>query len=406
MVGSVTAVPLHPRVEFPKDTGLSDLQKLFSPEWVCSAYRSLMGKDDPVPDQFRIRQISYTPGRVAIVSYFAEWDPEAYVPWQHFIARLERGKPVDVFQFPDDESLPGLGQAVDPNAALKLVNRHVMAIGARRMHVEVVRYRPGNRAVLRHRVGRTRFYARVMRPHSLSPFLRGWEVIARSRFVAPRIAGHWPDGAVVWMSEIPGKNLRRLIRRGMQPGSGPLIHGLETLWAEPEGGLQGQPFNLSGAYSRAKRSFTHLVQEADTASLILKRVTRSLDPFVESWSPSALAHNDFYDDQILVLPNGDMALVDFEEAGPGDPMLDVGNFIAHLRWRSRFGRLRDADATTSYLEEFRAAAIERFGWHERELNLREAVCLFRICTNAVRHPQDDWQSKLEDGLSLVSEILG
>ena len=32
------------------------------------------------------------------------------------------------------------------------------------------------------------------------------------------------------------------------------------------------------------------------------------------------------------------ALVDFEEAGPGDPMLDVGNFIAHLCWRSRFGR--------------------------------------------------------------------
>ena len=405
VVGSVTAAPLHPRVEFPQDPGLSDLQKLFSPVWVFSAYHSLLGEDDPAPVQFRIRQVSYTPGRVAIVSYFAEWDPEAYLPSQHFIARAERGRPVEVFQFPNDGSLPGLAEAVDPGGALKLVNRHIMAIGARRMRVEVVRYRPGSRAVLRHHVGRTRFYARVMRPHSLSPFLRGWEVVARSSFVAPRIAGHWVDGAVVWMSEIPGRNLRPLIRRGIQSDPTPLLCRLETLWTRPEGSLQGQPFNLSGAYRRAKRSFMHLVRETDAASLFLRRSVKTLDPFVESWRPSTLAHNDFYDDQILVLPDGGMALVDFEEAGPGDPMLDVGNFVAHLRWSARFGRAGEADATASYLEQFRSAAIERFGWNERDLNLREAVCLFRICTNAVRHPRDDWRGKLESGLSLVSESL-
>ncbi len=406
MVSSVSPPPLYPTVDFPEDPGLSDLQKLFSPEWVYSACSSLLGEDYPVPERFRVRQVSHTPGRVDIVSYLVEWGPETYLPWQHFIARVERGRPAEVFQFPHDQSLPGLGQAVDPEAALRLVNRHVLAVGARRMRVEIVRYRPGNRAVLRHHVGRTRFFARVMRPHTLSPFLGGWEVIARSRFVAPRIAGHWTDGAVVWMSEIPGKNLRRLIRRGAQPGPIPILDRLETLWAQPDEGLARQPFNLSGAYRRAKRSFVHLVRDTDAASVSLRRITKLLDPFVESWRPSALGHNDFYDDQILVLPNEDMALVDFEEAGPGDPMLDVGNFIAHLRWRSRFGRQRDADATPHYLDEFRSAALDRFGWHEQELNLREAVCLFRICTNAVRHPQDDWRAKLESGLSLVDEILG
>ena len=405
MVSPVTAAPLHPRIEFPEDPGLSDLQKLFSPEWVCSAFHPLLGEDDPAPDQFRIRQISYTPRRAAIVSYFAEWDPEKYLPGQHFVAKVERGRPIQVFRFPGDKSLPGLEQAVDPGAALKLVNRYVMAIGARRMRVEVVRYRPGNRAVLRHHVGRVRFYARVMRPHTLSSFLSGWEFITHSSFVAPRIAGYWADGAVVWMSEIPGTNLRTLIRRGMQPDPDTLLRGLETLWARPDGGIQGQPFNLSGTYRRAKRSFTHLVRETDAAFVTLSKITKALDPFVESWRPSALAHNDFYDDQILVLPNGDMALVDFEEAGPGDPMLDVGNFIAHLRWRSKFGRQREAEAGPSYLDEFRLAAIERFGWHERELNLREAVCLFRTCTNAVRHPQEDWRGKLESGFSLVNEVL-
>ena len=405
MVGSIAAVPLHPKVEFPNDPGMSDLWKLFSLDWIYSACQSLLGEDIPVPEQFRIRQVSYIPGRLASVSYLAEWDAAEGLPSQHFVVSTGQGKPTRVFLFPDDERLPGLPQAVDPEAALKLVNKHVMAIGARRMRVEVVRYRPGNRAVLRHHIGRAGFYARVMRPASLSPFLKSWELVAGSAFVAPRIAGYWADGGVVWMSEIPGRNLRRLIRRGGQPDPAPLLHGLETLWNQSHGEPKGQPFNLSGAYLAAKRNLAHFAQENDSAAASMKRIVESLNPFVESWRPSTVAHNDFYDDQILVLPDGGVALVDLEEAGPGDPMLDVGNFTAHLRWRSQFARRGYTDATASYLDEFRSSAIERFGWPERELNLREAVCLFRICTNAVSHPQNDWRDRLETGLSLVTEIL-
>ena len=208
------------------------------------------------------------------------------------------------------------------------------------------------------------------------------------------------------MSEIPGKNLRRLLRRGKRPDPTPLLNGLETLWSQPDEVPQGQPFNLSRAYRSAKYRLAHFARESDSASSGIEVISKSLDPFVEAWRPSAVAHNDFYDDQILVLPDGEAALVDLEEAGPGDPMLDVGNFIAHLRWRSRFGRHAEHDASASYLNEFRTAVVERFGWHERELNLREAVCLFRICTNVVRHPQDDWRDRLEAGLTLVNETLG
>ena len=398
-------VPVHPRIEFPHDSGLRDLPKLFSSEWVSSAYRSLAREDDPDPDRFRIRQVSYVPGRVAIVSYFAEWPPEAYLPWQHFNVRAERGRPVEVFQFPNDRSLPGLPQAVDPGAALSLVKEHVLAFGARRMRVEVVRYRPGSRAVLRHRVGRLGLYARVIRPASLSPFLGGWELIARSSFVAPRVVGHWADGGVVWLSEIPGKNLRRLIRRGTQPDSAALLDGLATLWTQREVGPQRQPFNLSSAYGRAKRSFRHFARDNDGTSALIKRIIQTMDPFVESWRPSSIAHNDFYDDQILVLDDGRLALVDLEEAGPGDPMLDVGNFLAHLRWSARFGSQREGSGATSYLDEVRGASLERFAWNERDLNLREAVCLFRISTNAIRHPREDWRDRLHAGLSLVAEVL-
>ena len=398
-----TAPALQPKVELPADRGLKDLPLLFDPEWVAAAYGSLADGEGPSPAGFRVRQISHTPGRVAVVSYITEWDSETYLPAQQFVARAERAKPVEVFQFPNDRHLPGLPRAADPETAVELVASHVMAIRPRTMGVEVIRYRPSNRAVLFHRAGRARFYARVMRPPALPAFLTSWEVVAQSDFVAPRVAGRWDEGGVVWMSEIPGKNLRRLIRKRTHSDPAALLGGLESLWAQPMSG-QGQPFNLLGAYRRAKRSFTYI--QTDTASDVMVSITKVLDPFVESWRPSTVAHNDFYDDQILVLPDGRPALVDFEEAGPGDPMLDVGNFIAHLRWRSRFGHQNFADANASYRDELRSAAVDRFGWPERDLDLREAVCLFRVCTNAIRNPRDGWRAKLQAGLALVEETLG
>ncbi len=405
MISSVTAVPLHPKVEFPEDQRLSELWMLFDSEWVFSAYQKRFGDESYAPEQVRIRQVNYTPGRMAVVSYMAEWDSEEYLPSQHFAAWLERGKPVEIFQFPHDPRLPGLEQAADPNGALKLINKCVLSVGARRMRVETVRYRPGNRAVLRYSIGRMGFFTRVIRPATLSPFLESWEPIARSSFVGPRIAGCWPEGGVVWMSEIPGKNLRRLIRKGRQPDPGPILDGLATLWAVSDAKAPRRPFNLFRAYCSAKHRFLHMARDDASVPLSVKRIAKSLDPFVESWCPSAIAHNDFYDDQILALPDGRMALVDFEETGPGDPMLDVGNFLAHLRWRSRFGQDIETDSTTEYLDEFRSAALGRFRWSEPELNLREAVCLFRICTHTVRHPQDGWCDNLKAGLSLVNEIL-
>ena len=193
---------------------------------------------------------------------------------------------------------------------------------------------------------------------------------------------------------------------GKLPDPTQLLDGLQTLWSAshlPDG---TRPFNLSAAYQRAKRSFIHNLRNEDTARRSLKDATKSLDPFVRSWSPTGIAHNDFYDDQMLVLPDGRIALVDFEEAGPADPMLDVGNFLAHLRWASCFGREGRRDGSGTYYEQFRYAALERFRWADRDLAFREAVCLFRICTNTIRRPQEDWHDRLEAGLSLVNETLG
>lgn len=398
---------LYPQVDFPDDPDLRELPRLFDAEWLWRAYCRQFGKPETNPCRMRIRQFSHSLSRIAVVSYELEWHPDEFIPPRHFTVKIERGKPVELFRYPEDSRLPGLRTVADPETARGPLSRHVLTMPPRRVRVELIRYRPASRAVLRHIVNRARFYARVMRPNAGAPFLKAQALAGQSSFVVPRLAGNWAEGGVVWMSEIPGRNLRRGLRQGKTPDATLLLDGLETLWNVSPARGTNRPFNLPGAYRRARRSFMHNIQDSHAAALRnLNDAAKALDPFIRSWHPSGIAHNDFYDDQMLLLPDGRIALVDFEEVGPGDPMLDVGNFLAHLQGASHFGRKRENDARGAFYHVFRSAALERFRWSERELAFREAACLFRMCTNFIRHPQQGWLDKLEDGLSLVNETLG
>lgn len=397
-----TAVPLHPQVDI-EDIALKGLPGLFDGDWVWQEYCAKFGERS-APDHIRVRQLSHDPGRRAVVSYVVEWHPDEFIPPEQFAFELRRDRDAELYRYPEDPHLPGLSEAASVESALRLLNRHVLAVPARRVRVDMVRYRPSNRAVLRHRLGRFGFYVRVIRPSAVEPLLKAATLVQRSGFVVPRLAGHWPDGGVLWLSQIPGRNMRRYIRRGHRPPPESLLDGLENLWDVPMESKDSRPFNLFGAYRRARRSFVKALEGDEEAQLPLIEAVRLLDPFVKSWQPTHNAHNDFYDDQMLVLPDGRIALVDLEEAGPGDPMLDVGNFLAHLRWGAHFGREKEARAKDEYRELFQRSALERLGWNPHDLAMREAVCLFRICTNAIRHPHPDWRHRLNDGLTLVSKV--
>ena len=89
--------------------------------------------------------------------------------------------------------------------------------------------------------------------------------------------------------------------------------------------------------------------------------------------------------------------------GPGDPQLDVGTFLAHLRNMAHFDIA--PEACLAYRRQFRCAALKRFGWEEPELDLREALALFRLSANHLSRPQNDWLRATETGLSMVAEVL-
>ena len=405
MTGPVADAFSQRRVHFPEDRGLADLPKLFDTEWVWERYRRQFGTQVPAPKRLRLGLVSQSIGKRALVSYTVEWSPDDYLPPEHVTLRVERDSPIELYRYPDDPYLPGLQMAADPESAHQLVSRHVLAFPGRRLRVERIRYRPGSRAVLRHRVGRVKLYARVMRPTAVPVYFKAGELADQSGFVLPRVAGHWEEGATIWLSEIPGRNMRRQIRKGHTPDPTLLLEGLERLWnTPPSTGVR--PFNLPGLYHRAKRSIRNALKGERQTLETLAQSTRQLDAFIKTWRPSTVAHNDFYDDQMLVLPDGRIALVDFEETGAGDPLLDIGNFLAHLKWMFLFKRRGESDASGTYHTTLREATLERFSWTPRDLDLREAVCLFRVCTNAIRRPKPDWRERLEKGLRLVNTTLG
>ncbi len=397
---------LNPEVLFSHDRELPLLSKIFDPDRVWNLFRTRHEVWQSPPERLQVREFSHSPGRAAQVSYEVHWPKQDYLPSQIFSVAVRPRDVVETTWYPEDGKLPGLSAAADPEGAIRLVNRHVLALPARRARVELIRYRAGNRAVLGHRIGKSRFYARVMRPDDLHAHLQAREFVLGSRFVVPRLAGLWEEGAVIWMAEMPGRNLRSQIRRRRAPNPLQLLDGLSSIWQLPSQAASQSRFSLSRAYRRARRSLVDKSRDHVASKQELERATKRLDSFIEAWQPSGVAHNDFYDDQLLHLPDGRLALVDFEEAGPGDPLADVGNFLAHLRWTARVSRGRNADACAAYHEALRDAALDEFGWQARDLDDREAVCLFRVCTNAIRHPRADWQSQLQLGLAQVNEVLG
>ncbi len=402
----VLAAPaLTPQVSLPDDPVLGDFPYLFDGEWVWRAYCASFGAPAEWPHALRFRQVSYNPGRSAVATYVAERYWEDFASQEQFAVELARDRPARLFRYPDDRSLPGLREVASAIPACNLLNRYVFASTVQRVRVSLVRYRPAGHAVLRHRVGRVRFYVRAMRPDRVPRLLKAGETAGRTDFVIPRLAGSWAEGGIVWLSEIPGKNLRRLIRTGQEPDFAPILANLSQLWKVPIAVDDHRPFYLRGAYRRARRVFRHVLRDHDAPRQVLRQASNKLEPFVESWRATSMAHNDFYDDQLIRIPDGRIALVDFEETGLGDPLLDVGNFLAHMRWSAHFGGDVEAKASGDYYGRFRDAALARFGWSERELNLREAVCIFRVGTNPIRHLAPDWPQRLEQAFALVNDVL-
>jgi len=117
----------------------------------------------------------------------------------------------------------------------------------------------------------------------------------------------------------------------------------------------------------------------------------------------ALIHADFHHTNVLV--DGDrLTFVDLDELAMGDPMVDVGRFMASLRIPALrvFGRASALEhASDAFLEEY----IRIAGGHERRARLFEAASLLTAAGSSFRLQRERWPEEIELLLEASEHII-
>ncbi len=116
-------------------------------------------------------------------------------------------------------------------------------------------------------------------------------------------------------------------------------------------------------------------------------------------------HGDFSADQVLLLADGQVAFVDFDAAGGGDPMADLGSFLAQLEQMVCSGRLSQQAAhqvRSGLISGYQREAATRFD--EQRLRLHTAARLMRLVVGPFRAHHPNWIDQAVSSLQRAQEI--
>lgn len=118
----------------------------------------------------------------------------------------------------------------------------------------------------------------------------------------------------------------------------------------------------------------------------------------------ATIHGDFYAKQVL-LGKSSVALLDLDEAGRGDPVSDLGAFLAHVEHEVICRRLSPARR-----DEFRATLVEAYRLAANESTITSlepqiAAKLFARMPHFFRTCQPDWPGLTLESLARVEALL-
>ena len=412
---AATAVRRTP--SFPADRDLPGAADLLAGAGAERVARFLDGRGFE-PHRVEPAQAHYRPGRwLAVCFRTAAVDRSSGRPVCPTVTvECRAGESDALWAFPDDPALTGLAAAADAD----LVRRRLRPRPAT-VTVEPIRYRPRRRAVLRYRLsdgdeswtpGGRVLFGKVVTP------MRGRRLLALADALRPdglRLAlpvGRLAPGAVI-LPLLPGVSLRHLLLAG-----GPLpppervvalseelhriclpIFLMDDLAAD-RGPIRRRvdPTTALGAAQLVARL---LPAEAGVAGRLAEAVIGWAE---ESEPPDEwIVHGDLYENQVLV--DGDaLLLLDLDDLGPGDPLLDAANFSAHLLLLVASGAPA-AGVIGRYREELRAAFCCHLDADPVQLAWREAYCLLRLAGGPFRVLHPDWPRRMGDRLALAGEVL-
>jgi aminoglycoside phosphotransferase (APT) family kinase protein len=115
-------------------------------------------------------------------------------------------------------------------------------------------------------------------------------------------------------------------------------------------------------------------------------------------------HGDFYDKQVVIHQNG-ADLIDMDESRLDDPLVDLGNFIAHMERQVVSGGLSSGECQQRS-QRLMSAYQSRMG-SVAQCRLRHFVALgmLRLLHQPFRDFEDDWPEKIQQILRRVEKLI-
>lgn len=308
---------------------------------------------------------------------------------------------------PLDRKLRGLLRAAAPSRVRRdvgaVLGEASAALG--RPDVQMVRHNVERRAVLRYAFpgDGPAVYAKLSRRHPGDRQHRVAERLAAAGLpVAPSLGVVEATGAVLFQA-IGGAPLSA--RRG-EPDAArwteSIVEILARLHAVSPSAIGSEaPARPPGDVARSLRDAAAYLDRLQPdgpgrAGRLAARIGAALEA---TSAPPALIHGDFYDDQLVADSDGRLWLVDLDELSVGDPALDLGAFLAHLRaWTLAALPPERAAAETLAAGVEEEAAIRMPGTARRAA-LYEAAALLRLAIHPLRRLEDAWPERMDAVLS-------
>ncbi|MFQ5719945.1 MAG: aminoglycoside phosphotransferase family protein [Acidobacteriota bacterium] len=433
--GTLRASP--PGGPVPDDCRLPGLAAALEPLSMRRRLEELFGV---AVEHLAISYVRYKPGLSCIIQYVAQGGgerifhgrvcrPDEFSPMAAKAYAVHRPRPglprpvaassdlgLVLVAFPEDRAIPGMRHILDTDKLKRVLHEQVPRfaggntwVSGSRSEVEVVSYKPERSCLVRCRLGvknretgelaRETIFARAYASrvgaavHALLERLQSGPDRNLARCV-PGSLGHDRDRRLLFMQAVPGETVLSAAageRRRWMFEAGRFLARLHGVAGHTAGAVEPLEQAVDVIAALRQVGLTEARALADAAARLAHRrpVARS---------SSACLHGDFHPEQLLVGPEG-LRCVDFDASSNGDPGIDVGYFLAHLR---RLARLEvwpsDEDTAGSFLQGYDetgpALPVQVTSWHRD-------VTFLRMALNSIKHLEQDWPATVEDCLAEI-----
>lgn len=326
-----------------------------------AAMRGILGAALPEIgiEQCRVQRVKYRPGRNCLITWQAKMEGRDREEILGYVMACRKGESARVFEeaargavhlaaldavlwpFPQDRKLRGIEMLADPSRIEAEIVPEIARPNSE-FKFEPIQYAAERSCTVRLRLPRERVtaYGKFYLPGEAGPVWRAIQAIWQSGGIAiPEPLAFHRSSESLWLKEVSGKSLDRFDPEDAATWQFHARTGA-TLAALHRMRIDGLPAMTAGDVARKLDAAVELVARArpDLEERLRRLADRlSANTITARSGIVATLHGDLHLKNIFVGEDGEIALIDLDNLCAGDPLIDLGSFIAYLYFRAMSG---------------------------------------------------------------------